>query len=219
IATDSGYREIVGVVGDVRGLGLATEPEPQIYFPFAQQPMGDFDVVMKTRESPVRLDPVVRRLIRETLPDTPVRGIRRFADLVSASVSQPRLYMLLLGIFAAVAVVLAAVGIYGVLSYAVSQRTREIGVRIALGATTTDIARLVLRDGVLLTAAGLAAGGLGALWSTRLLLDLLHGVSPTDPLALTAGAGVLAVVGLVACWLPARRAARVDPAIAMRGEG
>ena len=126
--------------------------------------------------------------------------------------------MLLLGLFAAVALTLAAVGIYGVISYAVSQRVREIGVRMALGATMADVLRLVLRDGLVLTALGLAAGIIGALWGTRLLRGLLHGVSPTDPVALVSGVAILGIVGLIACYLPARRAARVDPAITMRGD-
>ena len=218
IQSDSGYREIVGVVGDVRGFGLAQEPEPQIYLPFAQGPMGDFDVVLQTSQRPAQLQPLVRQLVRDVSPDTPVRQIRSFDELVMDSVAQQRLYMLLLGLFASVALTLAAVGIYGVLSYGVSQRVREIGVRMALGATMTNVVGLVLRDGLVLTAAGLAAGVVGALSATRLLRGLLHGVSPTDPLAFTAGVIVLGIVGAIACYLPARRAARVDPAVTMRGE-
>ena len=218
IQSDSGYREIVGIVGDVRGFGLAQEPEPQIYFPFAQGPMGEFDVVLQTSQRPAQLEPVVRQLVKDVAPDTPVRQIRAFGELVMDSVAQQRLYMLLLGLFAGVALALAAVGIYGVLSYGVSQRIREIGVRMALGATVTNVIGLVLRDGLVLTAAGLAAGILGALSATRLLRGLLHGVSPTDPIAFAAGVIVLGIVGMIACYLPARRASRVDAAVTMRGE-
>ena len=146
------------------------------------------------------------------------RSESAFGELVMDSVAQQRLYMLLLGLFAGVALALAAVGIYGVLSYGVSQRIREIGVRMALGATVTNVIGLVLRDGLVLTAAGLAAGILGALSATRLLRGLLHGVSPTDPIAFAAGVIVLGIVGMIACYLPARRASRVDAAVTMRGE-
>jgi putative ABC transport system permease protein len=197
---------------------VAREPEPQIYLPFAQAPMGDFDVVLASRAPATQLEPAVRRIVRDIAADTPVRRIRPLTELLAVSVAQPRLYMLLLGMFAALALVLAAVGVYGVLSYAVSLRTRELGVRMALGADVRDVTRLVLRDGLTLTATGVVAGALAALWSTRLLRGLLHEVSPTDPIALLSGMLVLAAVALVACYLPARRAARVDPVIAMRAE-
>jgi predicted lysophospholipase L1 biosynthesis ABC-type transport system permease subunit len=217
-ASDTGAREVVGIVGDVRTFGLAEEPPPQIYFPFAQSPMGEFDVILRTAMPAPQLEPAVRALVRELAPEVPVRRVRPLDELVATSVAQPRLYMLLLGIFAGVAALLSAVGIYGVISYAVTQRRRELGIRMALGASMPDVIRLVLRDGLLLTAFGIIGGAAGAFWSTRLLRGLLHGVSPTDPVAFAGGVIVLAAVALVACFVPALRASRVDPAITMRAE-
>jgi len=218
LLSDTTWRTIVGVVGDVREFGLAEDPWPQIYLPIDQAPMGDVNVVMLTRERAEALEPRVRATLKHIDPEMPMRHLTPLGDLVAGSVSQPRFYMVLLSLFATLALALAAVGIYGVISYAVSRRTREIGVRMALGASVRDISALVLRDGVLLTVVGLALGAVGALWATRLLRGVIQGMSATDPIAFVSGILVLGAVALVACWIPARRASKVDPAIAMRTE-
>jgi len=160
------------------------------------------------------------RLVHELDADVAVRQARLLADVVADSVSKTRLYVVLLTVFAAVALLLAGVGMYGVVSYSVSQRTHEIGVRMALGADGNSIARLVVHEGLVLTLAGTAVGLAGAWWSTQLLVRLiaLYGVEPRDPIALGWGAAILVVSGLLASYLPARRAARVDPMVAVRME-
>jgi putative ABC transport system permease protein len=158
----------------------------------------------------------IRAQVRELDRDLPISDLRQLTEVVAASVSRPRFYTMVLGVFAAIALVLASVGIYGVISYAVSLRTRELGIRIALGATGSQVSRLVLRQGVTLALAGVVIGGAGAYWLTRLLAKMLFGVSATDPLTFFGVAGLLTAIAAVACYVPARRAARVDPLLAMR---
>ncbi len=216
---------IVAVVSDVKQYGLAAEPQPEFYVPFDQGPMGDFSVVVRadrstaSAASAASLLSAARRAVHELDPSLAVQRPRLLDDVIADSAARQRLYTVLLGLFAGAALLLAAVGVYGVVSYTVAQRAHEMGVRMALGARAADIARLVLGEGLGLTAAGLALGLAGALWATRLLRGLLYGVGPGDPVALLAGPAVLLVAGLAACWLPARRAARVDPTVAMRAEG
>jgi len=154
--------------------------------------------------------------MRELDPDLPLSELRQLKELVSQSVSRPRFYTMVLGVFAAIALVLAAVGIYGVISYAVSLRTRELGIRIALGATGRQVSGLVLQQGVTLALAGVVIGGVGAYWLTRLIAKLLFGVGATDPLTFFGVAGLLTAIAALASYIPARRAARVDPLLAMR---
>jgi putative ABC transport system permease protein len=210
--------EIVGVVGSVRELSPTQEPSPAIYIPFAKRPDDLFRVVVRTTGDPEALAGSVREIVRSIDPNLPVSEIRTLDDVASGAVARPRLYLLLLGVFAALALLLAAIGLYGVIAYSVAQRRAEIGVRVALGATGPAVQRLVVGEGMRLAALGLAVGLAGALLLTRLMRSLLFGVAPTDPLTLAATAALLAAVALAASWLPARRAAGTDPMIALRAE-
>ncbi|HEV8577435.1 MAG TPA: ABC transporter permease [Thermoanaerobaculia bacterium] len=213
---------IIGVVGDVRQAGLDREPLPEIYFPYvqigAENWLGDAVLVVRTSVLPASLAGALRQTARNLAPDASVSRVMTMEDVVAESLAGRRLNLWLLGIFAAIALVLAAAGLYGVISYLVAQRTREIGVRIALGAQKRDVKRLVLRQGAVLTATGIAIGLLGALGLTRVLASLLFGVSTRDPLTFASIAALLAAVALFATWLPARRASRVDPMVAIRNE-
>lgn len=208
--------EIVGVVRNVKRRGLSYEVTPETYASYMQPTFSNFDVVVRSTADPSSVMAAIRAQMRELDRDLPVSQLRQFDELVSASVSRPRFYTVLLGVFAAIALVLAAVGIYGVISYAVSLRTRELGIRIALGATGRQVSRLVLRQGVSLAIMGVLMGGLGAFWLTGLLGKLLFGVAPKDPLTFIGVAALLTGIAGLASYLPARRAARVDPLRAMR---
>ena len=175
-------------------------------------------VVLRTSVDPVSLAAPARRVVREADPLIAITGIRSMTEMVDLSVARPRFTMLLLGVFGAVAFTLAAIGIYGIMSYAVKRRTREIGIRMALGARPGDVLRLVVGQGMRLALVGLVVGIGGALLATRLMTRLLYGVSATDPLTFAAIASLLAAVALVASWLPARRAIRTDPTLALREE-
>jgi len=208
--------EIVGVVGDVKRRGLSDEVYPETYASYMQPTFSSFSVVVRSTADPATVMAAIRSQVRELDRDLPLTDLRQLAEVVSASVSRPRFYTMILGVFAAIALVLAAVGIYGVISYAVSMRTRELGIRIALGATGRQVSRLVLRQGVSLAFAGVVVGGVGAFWLSRLLTKLLFGVSASDPLTFFGVAALLTGIAALACYVPARRAARVDPVLAMR---
>jgi len=208
--------EIIGVVANVKRRGLSEEIIPETYASFMQPTFSSFSVVVRSTADPATAMAAIRAQMRELDPDLPLSELRQLKELVSQSVSRPRFYTMVLGVFAAIALVLAAVGIYGVISYAVSLRTRELGIRIALGATGRQVSRLVLRQGVALALGGVVLGGAGAYWLTRLLGKLLFGVTATDPLTFFGVAGLLTVIAALACYVPARRAARVDPLLAMR---
>jgi putative ABC transport system permease protein len=211
-------REIVGVVADVKPRGLELEAKPQIYLPYAQKPtIASFvTFTIRTESTLLSLAGAVEREIRNLDANLPVANVRSMEQIVATSLAQRRLTMFLLGIFALIAVVLASIGIYGVVSYSVAQRTHELGIRMALGAQGRDVLALVLRQGMRLALLGVALGLAGAFWLTRLLTDLLFGVRATDPLTFVAVALLLATVALVACYLPARRATKVDPLTALR---
>jgi predicted permease len=214
---------IVGVVGDVRDHGLEEEPEPGVYFPMVRAGSEEwaprsFSLVVKGRVGPLLLVAPVRGAIRALDPNLALAEVRPLSEVVDRSMARTSFTMLLLAIAAAVALLLGGVGIYGVVSYAVSQRTREIGVRMALGARRSDISRMVLREAMAVTLLGVAAGLACALALTRLMLALLFGVSPTDPGTLAAVPVLLAAVALLASWLPARRAAAIEPLEAIRYE-
>ncbi|HEX5072934.1 MAG TPA: ABC transporter permease [Gemmatimonadaceae bacterium] len=208
--------EIIGVVANVKRRGLSQEVFPETYASYMQPTFSSFSVVVRSTADPSTVMAAIRAQVRELDRDLPLTDLRQLKELVAASVSRPRFYTTILGVFASIALILAAVGIYGVISYAVSLRTRELGIRIALGATGRQVSRLVLQQGVRLAIAGVLIGGAGAYWLTRLLSKLLFGVSATDPLTFVGVAALLTAIAAVASFVPARRAARVDPLLAMR---
>jgi putative ABC transport system permease protein len=210
--------EIVGVVGDVRHDGLDSEPKPELYLPHQQNSWSWGVFVVRTAAAPEGLASRVREEIMAVDRDQPVVDVKPLAQLVSESVAQPRFYALLLGAFSAVGLTLAVVGIYSVISSAVTERTHEIGVRMALGATPGDIRRLMLRHGMTYALFGIAAGSVGALAAARYLSAQLFGVTATDSFVFTAGPLLVALVALAACYVPARRATKVDPMEALRHE-
>jgi putative ABC transport system permease protein len=216
---DSGaMRGIVGIVGDVRDVALGQDPGPMMYVPYAQAPFWGANVVVKSTLSPSSVAAAIRQEVQKIDKDLPVTDVAMMPDLIEASVSQPRFRTFLLGVFAAMALLLAAIGIFGVISYSVSCRTNEIGIRVALGASRGAILWMVLRETLLLTFAGLAIGIPCALAASRLVGHLLFGVSANDLATLTIVALVLAAVAAFAGYIPARRATRVDPLLALRYE-
>ena len=210
--------EIVGVVGSVRWQGMAADPPAAAYWWFPQVPVPELTIVARTDGDPVTMAGAVAAEVRAIDPNQPVAEIRTMQDLVSADLARPRFTMLLLTGFAATALVLAAIGLYGVIAFAVTERTREIGVRVALGAQSRDVLRLVMRHGLRLTGAGLLIGAAAALALGRVVAGLLYGVTPSDPVTLLGVALFLAVVATGAIYFPARQAMRVDPMVAMRIE-
>jgi putative ABC transport system permease protein len=210
---------IVGVVGTVAQEGLTAKPYTQLYRPLTQRPSRSIYLSVRTAGGdPMAVAPALRKALRAVAPDLPVNDVRTMEDRVAANIARPRVSVALLGVFSAVALALAAVGIYGVVSYTVAQRTREIGIRMALGARPDGVLQLVVRQGLAPVALGVAVGLASALLATRLMRSLLYGVSATDPLTFAAVALFLALVALVAIWLPARRATRVSPLVALRYE-
>ena len=210
------WAEVIGVVGDVRQFGPASDARPTVYS-FALQDYWDGrDVMVRARGEAAAIASSVRDVVRQLDPNLPLVRMRTMDEVAGEVLAQRRLSMTLMSVFAALALVLAAVGLYGVMSYVVTARTREFGVRMALGAPRAAVLRLVVRQGLLTVVAGLAVGLAGAVAATRLLAGLLFGVKPLDPLTFGAVPAVLLVVALVACWLPARRATRVDPMAALR---
>ena len=209
---------IVGIAGDVRQDGLAIEPQPHYYLCSFQAPSGEMHLIIRANTEPLSLVGAVRQQVRALDSTLAVADIRTLEMVLSRNISRQRLVMSLMGVFAALALLLAMIGIYGVVSYSVSQRQQEIGIRMALGAQAGDILRMVLRQGMGLTLMGLVLGGIGAWALTRWLSSELVGVSPKDPLTFTGVTLLLALVSLMACLLPARRAASVDPMVVLRGE-
>ncbi len=212
------WHTIVGVVGEVKHERLDASTRKSVYLPHAQVPIGGSRLAIKTTGKPESLIGAVRNHVRDLDPDLPVTRIMTMDQVVARSVWQQRLYTALFGVFAGVALILASVGIYGVMSYAVTQRTREIGLRMALGARRTDVLKLVVGHGVVVTAIGLGVGLVAAVGLTRLMSSLLFNVTPTDAITFVAVSVLLAGVALGACLVPARRAAKVDPMVALRYE-
>jgi putative ABC transport system permease protein len=212
VKTGDGTSEIVGVVGDIRRAGLRDDPRADMYFPFERGPSNQITLFVRTSGDPDRAVPALRAALKSVDSRTVVESTRSLADVASESMRTTKLVLWLLGLFAATALVLAAVGTYGVMSYVVRQRTREIGTRIALGATRRDILWLVMREGAFIAASGTVAGLLIGLAATRSLASILYGVSTSDPATLGVAASVLVATIMAACYLPARRAASVDPA-------
>jgi putative ABC transport system permease protein len=211
-------RTVIGVVGNERFHGLAEDSPPSVYLPRAQAPTSGGSLLLRTTGDPASFAPAVRRIVAELDPSLPLFGVEPLSRTLSNSIGQRRFTMLVLGAFAAVALLLAVVGVHGVLSYSVTQRTREIGIRMALGADRARVRSLILTQGGWLVGGGLALGLAGAFAITRLLRALLYGVSPTDPGTFFGVALLLAAVALIASYLPAARASRVDPMVSLRSE-
>ncbi|HSV14039.1 MAG TPA: ABC transporter permease [Tepidisphaeraceae bacterium] len=212
------WRTIVGVVADVKNAALDRPAGTELYFPFAQAPRTLSWVVVRTAGEPMKLTGAVRDAIRAQDRGLPISNIGSMEDVMSTARSRPRFLTLLLTLFSSLSLILAALGIYGVISYAVAQRTNEIGIRMALGARGGDVIRLIGASGVRLALAGTLLGAAGAFALTRFLSGMLFGVSSLDPVTFLAMAGTLILVTLLACYVPARRASKVDPLIALRYE-
>jgi predicted permease len=216
---DAPMREIVGVTADVKSSSIGGNTVPEIYAP--QTPtdfIGEMTVVVRTGTDPNALVPAMRSLVSSMDKDLPLREVRTLEQYVSGSISAPRFEALLLGTFAVLAFVLTTVGLYGAISYSVAQRTREMGIRIALGAQPGSISHMVMREGALLTLVGIGAGLMASLFIVRLIRGLLYGIEATDPATFIAVPLLLLGVALLACYIPARRAMRVDPLVALRYE-
>jgi putative ABC transport system permease protein len=210
------WLEIVGVVGHVKNYGVDQDSRVEVYLPYDQSPVGGATLIVRAEKDPSALAAGLREAVKAVDPEVPVYSIRTLSELVSDRTAQRRLAVMLITVFAAVALLLAAVGIYGVMSYAVAQRTQEIGIRMALGAEGHDILRMVLRHGSLMAVTGVMLGMVAALGLARLITSLLFQVSATDPPTFSVVPVVLIAVALLACYIPARRATRVDPLVALR---
>ncbi|MBZ5605789.1 MAG: ABC transporter permease [Acidobacteriia bacterium] len=217
-------RTVIGVVANVKQSSLREEAAPQMYVPYSQSeivgwpPMQTMQIALRTAADPAGMTASIRQAMRSVDPALPLAKVAALTTLVQQSLAQPRFAMLLLAAFSVLALVLASVGMYGAISYSVAQRTQEIGIRMALGAERATVFGMVLSQGARLTAAGIAIGLVGAEGTMRLLSGFLYGVRPADPLTFGAVSALLAAVALLACYLPARRAMRVDPIIALRSE-
>ncbi len=211
-------REIIGIVGSVKEYRLSEKPQMEGYEPLAQRPESEVSVIIRSHGDPGALARETREQIRALDPEQPVAEVMTLDELLSKSVALPRFRTVLLGVFAALALVLAAVGLYGVLSYSVTQRTQEIGIRMALGAQRGEIYSGVIGRGMLLVGIGLGIGVAAAMFLTGFIATFLYGVQPRDPATILGVVGVFAAIALVACWIPARRASRVDPLVALRYE-
>ena len=209
-------RQIVGIVGDVRDEALGQRPGPIMYVPFAQAPLYGGEIVVRSSLSVSSVAAAIRQAVHSIDKGLPVTGVESFPEALGQSISRERFRTFLLGSFGAIALMLAAVGIFGVISYSASQRTREIGIRMALGARRRDVLSLILRQGAKLALIGLGIGAVLAFLLTRLIASLLYTVSATDPLTFAAVAILLLGVAVIACYIPARRAMRVDPMVALR---
>ena len=217
---ENSWRTIVGIVGDIRHASLSETPVPTAFISYRQ----DFEswprmgFAIKTKGDPASLSSLVRKELAALAPTQPVYAVDPMEKLMQAAVAQRRFIMLLLGSLSAIAVMLAMVGIYGVISFSVGERTQEIGIRLALGARTADVMRMVLSQGMSVVLVGLVIGAGAAFALTRLLSRLLFEVSPTDTSTFLIVAGVLSGIALLACYIPARRATKVDPLVALRYE-
>jgi putative ABC transport system permease protein len=218
IAWDSLEDEVIGVVGDVRHAGLDGEIRPMTYWPYARWSYGTMTVTVRTTADPNRVVTSIASLVRQLDPELVVANVKTMDEVVADSVAQRRLTMLLLTVFAGTALLLAAVGIYGVIAYSVTERTQEIGIRMALGAQRGAVLRMVITQALVLAVTGIAVGGGVALLLTRLMEGLLFEVKPADPLTFGVVSGILAAVALLASYIPGRRATQVDPVIALRAE-
>jgi putative ABC transport system permease protein len=218
ISWDNLEDEVVGVVGDVKHSGLDAESRAMTYWPFARNPYGTMTVAVRTTTDASRIVTSIVGLVRALDPELAVANIRTMDEVVSNSVAERRLTMLLLTMFAGAALLLAAIGIYGVIAYGVTERTQEIGIRMALGAQRADVLSMVVKQALVMALAGIVVGGTGALLLTRLMQGLLFQVKPADPVTFIVVSAILAAVAVLASYIPGRRATPVDPVIALRGE-
>jgi len=218
IPVSGDWRTVVGVVGDTRDAGLDSDPTPVMFQPFAQEEIFSGALVIRTKSDPALLAPAAERAIRELYPRQLIENVATLEEVRDATVAPRRLNALFIASFGTLAMVIAMVGIAGVLAFSVTSRTAEIGIRMSLGADASRVRRMVLGQGGVLLATGLVVGVTGALLASRLMRKLLFGVAPHDPVTLAAVAFILTAIGVAACWLPAARAARVEPAVALRAD-
>jgi predicted permease len=211
---DTAY--VVGVVGDVRYGTIDSLAAPDVYLSYYQSPRGRMMIYLRTVGDPLSLSPAARRVLRDVAPDAPVYDVRTLSSRVSDASAYARFSAMLLALFAAVALALAAIGVYGVISFAAGQRTKEIGLRVALGASPASVVRLVVGQGLAIALGGLVVGLAGALAATRLMSSMLYDVAPSDPLTFAGIVVLLVATVLLASWIPARRAAEVQPMEALR---
>jgi predicted permease len=210
--------EIVGVSADIRHWGLGEKPEPCLFMPQAQQASGFLSLLVRTNADPTGIVAAVKDQIRTVSPNQGIQDVQTMQEVMANSVARPKLDATILAVFGAIALALACLGIYAVISYSVEQRMREMGIRLALGAAPAGVLGMVLREGMLLAAAGIVAGAGCALGLTRYLVSLLYAVKPADPLVFASVAAILALAAAAGCYFPARRATLVDPAVVLREE-
>jgi putative ABC transport system permease protein len=208
----------VGVVANIKQTTLNANARPSMYLPHLQRPTGGMSIVIRTNGDPSSLSSMARSQVHSVDPNIPVTNIRTMDEIFSASIEQQRFAMLLVGLFGAVALALAAIGIYGVMSYSVLQRTHEIGVRMALGAQRTDVLKLILVQGVFISFLGVIVGLAASFALTRVMSTLLFGITPTDTMVFATVAFGIFAIGIVATYMPAWRATKVDPLLALRYE-
>ncbi|MFL6541531.1 MAG: ABC transporter permease [Chthoniobacterales bacterium] len=217
-AKDVRWLTVIGIVGDVRGVALNTEPYAQVYGSYRQNPRNALTVVLRTAGDPIAMTNTLRQEVHALDPQQALYNVRTAEEVLAQSIARPRFNTTLIAVLAIVALLLATVGIYGVIAYSVTQRTHEIGVRMALGATAADVLRMVVRQGITVALTGLTVGVIAALAATRMLSTLLYGISAADPITYIALALLLGLIALLACYIPARRATKVNPVIALRYE-
>ena len=218
IRNESTPRQVVGVVRHVKHYGVNAESRAEMYLPQAQDPVRLVNLVVRTVAEPTSLASAIRNEVQALDEEQPVYNIRTMEQVIAEQAGPQQFNMLLFAIFAAVALLLASVGIYGVMAYSVTQRTHEIGIRLALGARTSDVLKMVVRQGMTLALMGVTIGLGAAFAMTRVLSSLLYGVSATDPMTFIGVAMLLTIVALLSCYIPARRATKVDPMVALRYE-
>lgn len=215
---DTGVAEVVGEVADIRHAGVSTPPDACLFMPNDQQPFPFTALVVRTVGDPAQLENAIREQIRLVDADQGISKIEEMQQMVSDSIARPRLEAMVLTLFGVIALGLACIGLYGLIAFSVAQRAREIGIRVALGASETSVFRLILGDGLRLTAVGAMVGLVGIIGLTRFLRSLLFEVQPLDPATLVSVVCILVMVSILACYVPARRAMKADPAAVLREE-